>query len=359
MAADAFLVLERLTKRFGAVTAVDDVSLSLASGEILALLGPSGSGKTTILRLLAGFETPDAGRVIVGGDDVTRLAPVARRFGMVFQHYALFPHLDVAGNVGFGLEGRGMSDREKRARIDESLALVDLAGYGARRIGQLSGGQQQRVALARALAPEPRVLLLDEPLSNLDPALRERTRREIRELIHRVGTTTVFVTHEQDEAFDLGDRIAVLRSGHLEQAGTPEELYGEPANAFVAGFVGRSAAVPVTVLDTTERGVRVRILGAEWEIPHQGGKVAPAGKMMLHARPEALWLREPGPGVVSGVVRGRRFTGAGAAYQVELEGGHTLEVGAAPGSARLGDRVGIVPSRRASGGLHLFPVERR
>ena len=359
MVADAFLVLERLTKRFGTVTAVDDVSLSLASGEILALLGPSGSGKTTILRLLAGFETPDAGRVIVGGDDVTRLAPVARRFGMVFQHYALFPHLDVAGNVGFGLEGRGMTDQEKRARIEESLALVDLAGYGARRIGQLSGGQQQRVALARALAPEPRVLLLDEPLSNLDPALRERTRREIRELIHRVGTTTVFVTHEQDEAFDLGDRVAVLRNGHLEQAGTPEDLYGEPANAFVAGFVGRSAAVPVTVLGATERGVRVQILDVEWEIPQRAGTGAPAGAMMLHARPEALWLREPGPGVVSGVVRGRRFTGAGAAYQVELEGGHMLEVGAAPGSARPGDRVGIVPSRRASGGLHLFPVERR
>ena len=359
MVADAFLVLERLTKRFGTVTAVDDVSLSLASGEILALLGPSGSGKTTILRLLAGFETPDAGRVIVGGDDVTRLAPVARRFGMVFQHYALFPHLDVAGNVGFGLEGRGMTDQEKRARIEESLALVDLAGYGARRIGQLSGGQQQRVALARALAPETRVLLLDEPLSNLDPALRERTRREIRELIHRVGTTTVFVTHEQDEAFDLGDRVAVLRNGHLEQAGTPEDLYGEPANAFVAGFVGRSAAVPVTVLGATERGVRVQILDVEWEIPQRAGTGAPAGAMMLHARPEALWLREPGPGVVSGVVRGRRFTGAGAAYQVELEGGHMLEVGAAPGSARPGDRVGIVPSRRASGGLHLFPVERR
>ena len=359
MSADAFLVLDRLTKRFAAVTAVDDVSLSLRAGEILALLGPSGSGKTTILRLLAGFETPDTGRVAVDGEDVTRLAPVARRFGMVFQHYALFPHLDVAGNVGFGLEGRGMSDAQKRARIDESLALVDLAGYGGRRIGQLSGGQQQRVALARALAPEPRVLLLDEPLSNLDPALRERTRREIRDLIHRVGTTTVFVTHEQDEAFDLGDRIAVLRNGRLEQAGTPEELYGDPANAFVAGFVGRSAAVPVTVIGTSERGIRIALFGAEWDVPSRGYDAVPAGAAMLHARPEALWLREPGPGVVAGIVRGRRFTGAGAAYQVELDGGPIVEVAAPPGAARPGDRVGIVPSRRASGGLHLFPAERR
>ncbi|HEU4829029.1 MAG TPA: ABC transporter ATP-binding protein [Gemmatimonadales bacterium] len=359
MGADRFLVLEHLTRRFGAVTAVDDVSISLAAGEILALLGPSGSGKTTILRLLAGFEAPDTGRVIVGGDDVTGLAPVARRFGMVFQHYALFPHLDVAGNVGFGLEGRGMSEPQKRARIEESLALVDLAGYADRRIGQLSGGQQQRVALARALAPEPRVLLLDEPLSNLDPALRERTRREIRELIHRVGTTTVFVTHEQDEAFDLGDRVAVLRNGRLEQAGTPEELYGQPANAFVAGFVGRSAAVPVQVTGNTERGVRIALFGAEWDIPQREGGAVKPGPAMLHARPEALWLREPGPGVVSGVVRGRRFTGAGAAYQVELDGGSILEVGAAPGAAQPGDRVGIVPSRRASGGLHLFPMDRR
>jgi ABC-type Fe3+/spermidine/putrescine transport system ATPase subunit len=215
------------------------------------------------------------------------------------------------------------------------------------------------VALARALAPEPRVLLLDEPLSNLDPALRERTRREIRDLIHRVGTTTLFVTHEQDEAFDLGDRVAVLRNGRLEQAGTPEELYGEPANAFVAGFVGRSAAVPVMVTGRSERGIRIALFGAEWEIPSREDAALPAGAAMLHARPEALWLREPGPGIVSGIVRGRRFTGAGAAYQVELDGGHLVEVAAPPGAARPGDRVGIVPSRRASGGLHLFALERR
>ena len=191
-----------------------------------------------VLRLLAGFETPDAGRILVEGEDVTAVEPVHRRFGMVFQHYALFPHLDVGRNVGFGLESLGMKGPELAERVARALALVDLAGLERRRIDQLSGGQQQRVALARALAPEPRVLLLDEPLSNLDPTLRERTRREIRELIRRVGITTVLVTHEQDEAFDLGDRVAVLRSGKLEQVGTPDELYAAPANRFVGGFVG-------------------------------------------------------------------------------------------------------------------------
>ena len=205
---------------------------------MLALLGPSGSGKTTTLRLLAGFEAPDSGRVVVDGEDVTRVEPVGRRFGMVFQHYALFPHLDVGQNVAFGLESAGARGDELRGRVARALELVDLAGFERRRVGQLSGGQQQRVALARALAPEPRVLLLDEPLSNLDPTLRERTRREIRDLIRRLGITTVLVTHEQDEAFDLGDRVAVLRSGRLEQVGTPDELYGAPANLFVGRLRG-------------------------------------------------------------------------------------------------------------------------
>ncbi|HEU5049974.1 MAG TPA: ABC transporter ATP-binding protein, partial [Gemmatimonadales bacterium] len=327
MGADSsYLVLEGLTRRFGSVTAVDGVSLAIAPGEILALLGPSGSGKTTLLRLLAGFEAPDAGRVLVAGEDVTGVTPVARRFGMVFQHYALFPHLDVAQNVAFGLESRRMESAEIRRRTDEALALVDLSGFERRRIAQLSGGQQQRVALARALAPEPRVLLLDEPLSNLDPALRERTRREIRELIHRVGITTVFVTHEQDEAFDLGDRIAVLRGGELQQVGTPEALYGAPANPFVAAFIGRAASVPVEILGRSGAGLRIAIAGVEWDVPANEGERSAPGPAQLIARPEALWLRPPEPGMLAGTVAGRRFTGAGAAYLVTLEGGHVLEV---------------------------------
>ncbi|HEX6199743.1 MAG TPA: ABC transporter ATP-binding protein, partial [Thermoanaerobaculia bacterium] len=193
----AFLEIDRLSKRFGDLRVLDRVSLAVEEGEVLALLGPSGSGKTTFLRLLAGFETSDEGTIRAGGRAVEALPPARRGFGMVFQHYALFPHLTVAGNVAFGLETTGASRAEIAGRVAEVLGLVDLAGFESRRIEELSGGQQQRVALARALAPGPRLLLLDEPLSNLDPELRERTRRELLEAIRRVGITTVLVTHEQ------------------------------------------------------------------------------------------------------------------------------------------------------------------
>jgi ABC-type Fe3+/spermidine/putrescine transport system ATPase subunit len=354
-----FLQLEGLVKRFDGVVAVDRLSLSLAQGEMLALLGPSGSGKTTTLRLLAGFETPDSGRVLVDGEDVTRVEPVTRRFGMVFQHYALFPHLDVGENVAFGLQSLGVRGRDLAERGARALELVDLAGYAQRRIGQLSGGQQQRVALARALAPEPRVLLLDEPLSNLDPTLRERTRHEIRELIHRVGITTVLVTHEQDEAFELGDRVAVLRGGRLEQVGTPDELYTAPANPFVGGFIGRSSTLEVTVLGPAPRGVRVAISGVEWEIEAGAGHpgVSPGPAMML-VRPEALRLTAPAPGAVQATVTGRRFVGPSALFQAVTDQGAELEVAAPAHAVEPGARVGIMPSRREGGGIHLFPVER-
>jgi putative spermidine/putrescine transport system ATP-binding protein len=352
-----FLAVEGLTKRFDRVTAAEDVTLSLAQGEMLALLGPSGSGKTTVLRLLAGFETPDAGRILVEGEDVTAVEPVRRRFGMVFQHYALFPHLDVGQNVGFGLETLGVRGAELGERVTRALVLVDLAGLERRRVDQLSGGQQQRVALARALAPEPRVLLLDEPLSNLDPTLRERTRREIRELIRRLGITTVLVTHEQDEAFDLGDRVAVLRSGCLEQVGTPDELYAAPANRFVAGFVGRSSVLPVTVLGPTAWGTRVSVEGVEWEIERPAGHpVMLPGPALLLVRPEALRLGDD-PQAIPGRVTARRFTGPASYFTVLTGGGGTLEVMAPPAAVQPGERVGILPSRRAAGGLHLFPAD--
>jgi ABC-type Fe3+/spermidine/putrescine transport system ATPase subunit len=352
-----FLRLEGLTKRFDGTVAVDSLSLALERGEMLALLGPSGSGKTTTLRLLAGFETPDAGRVWVENEDVTTVEPVARRFGMVFQHYALFPHLDVGANVAFGLESLRIRGGELDQRVARALALVDLAGFERRRIAQLSGGQQQRVALARALAPEPRVLLLDEPLSNLDPSLRERTRGEIRELIRRVGITTVLVTHEQDEAFDLGDRVAVLRGGRLEQVGSPEDLYAAPANPFVAEFVGRSSRIAVTVLGPTERGVRVSLEGVEWELTDGASPegAVPPGEALMVVRPEALRLMAPAPGAVAGTVAERRFTGAASLFTVATDGGARLEVTGPPRSVRPGDRVGIMPSRRSGGGIHLFP----
>jgi ABC-type Fe3+/spermidine/putrescine transport system ATPase subunit len=348
-----FLQLDSLSKRFDGTVAVDGLSLSIERGEMLALLGPSGSGKTTTLRLLAGFEVPDQGKVLVEGGDVTRLDPVARRFGMVFQHYALFPHLDAGENVAFGLESLGVSGEELQRRVARALALVDLTGFERRRIGQLSGGQQQRVALARALAPEPRVLLLDEPLSNLDPSLRERTRREIRALIRRVGITTVLVTHEQDEAFDLGDRVAVLRGGRLQQVGSPEDLYASPENEFVARFVGRSSALGAVVLGATGRGVRVAIEGVEWVLTET--PELPQGPALMIVRPEALRLMPPAAGALQGTVTERRFTGAASLFTVLTDGGTSLEITGPPRSVMAGERVGIMPSRRAGGGIHLFP----
>jgi ABC-type Fe3+/spermidine/putrescine transport system ATPase subunit len=355
----AFLRLDGLVKRFDGTAAVDHVSLALERGELLALLGPSGSGKTTTLRLLAGFETPDEGRVLVEGEDVTGVAPVSRRFGMVFQHYALFPHLDVRANIAFGLESLGVSGVDLDRRVDRTLALVDLKGFGARRIAQLSGGQQQRVALARALAPEPRVLLLDEPLSNLDPTLRERTRREIRDLIHRVGITTVLVTHEQDEAFELGDRVAVMRGGRLEQVGTPDELYEAPTNAFIGGFVGRSTTVEVTVLGATARGMRIALDGVEWDLEGVPKDALLPGRARMLVRPEALRITRPEPGAVPATVTGRRFVGPSAIFTVRTDEGAVLEVIAPPQAVPAGARVGLLPSRRASGGIHLFPLDGR
>jgi len=318
-----YLTLAGLGVRFSSTVTIGPVSIDIARGEILALLGPSGSGKTTLLRLLAGFEHADLGRVVIEDEDVTAVTPARRRVGMVFQHYALFPHLDVGDNVAFGLQSKGTPGGVGVAeQVGRALALVDLTGFERRKVQELSGGQQQRVALARALAPSPRVLLLDEPLSNLDPSLRERTRRELRQLIKRVGITAVFVTHEQEEAFDLGDRIAVLNAGRLEQIGTPEDLYERPASLFVGTFVGRANVV---------RGATAQALGAA------------AGQVVL-VRPEQLRFAVPGGrpegvGRLAGVVTERRYTGAAAFFQVTTDTGERLEVQAEPDAAAVGERV--------------------
>ena len=350
-----FLELRGLTKSFGSQRAVDNVSLTIKRGEILALLGPSGSGKTTTLRLLAGFETPDSGQVLVEGDNVTPLAPVHRRFGMVFQHYALFPHLDVGENVAFGLESLGVRGAELVNRVARALVLVDLAGFERRRVAQLSGGQQQRVALARALAPEPRVLLLDEPLSNLDPTLRERTRREIRDLIHRVGITTVLVTHEQEEAFDLGDRVALLKDGRLQQFGTPDELYDQPATPFVAGFIGRATPLEGRIVNLDQGSLVAEVAGVELRAAARNG-IAMGRPVLLMTRPEAFAADAAAPGRLNGSVISRQFVGASAFFTIQLEQGPSIEIAAAPQSLRIGDRIGMVPTGR---GLHAFPLEQR
>ncbi|MBV8199560.1 MAG: ABC transporter ATP-binding protein [Acidobacteria bacterium] len=365
-----FLLLDRLVKTFGDGGAgaagagprggrvLDGLTLAVDRGEVVALLGPSGSGKTTALRLIAGFEALDAdsaggadgaggGRVLIEGQDVSGLPPARRNCGMVFQHYALFPHLTVGGNVAFGLEGRGLDRSQVRSRVAAALALVDLPGFERRRVGEISGGQQQRVALARALAPEPRVLLLDEPLSNLDPALRERTRRELRRAVRRVGITTLLVTHEQEEAFYLGDRVAVLESGVLHQVGTPEELYDRPATRFVATFVGRASVLPGTFEGSGEAG-RVRLGGLDVAWPGVAAAPLAAGDAVeLVVRPEALALVAPGtPGALTGRVAERRYAGAATYYQVEPAGapGLEIEVAAGAGAAGLGDEVGVAPA---------------
>ncbi|MEO8478099.1 MAG: ABC transporter ATP-binding protein [Gemmatimonadota bacterium] len=340
------VIVEHVAKRFDETAVVRDVSLTVAEGEVMALLGPSGSGKTTMLRLIAGFESPDAGRILLSGRDVTGVSAVDRRCGMVFQHYALFPHLSVGENVAYGLAGRQMDGAARMARVSEALALVDLTGYASRAVTALSGGQQQRVALARALAPEPAVLLLDEPLSNLDPSLRERTRRELRELVRRIGITTILVTHEQEEAFELADRVALLLNGVLEQVGSPEDLYGHPATPAVAGFIGRVMAVPGTVVSITEGEAVVRALGTTLGATARGLEVG--AKVDLLLRPEALVI-DPA-GTIAGVVEHRRFVGARDLLLVRC-GELDLEVLADPMSAAVGSPVHLSPS---GVGAHAF-----
>jgi ABC-type Fe3+/spermidine/putrescine transport system ATPase subunit len=326
-----FLVLDGLDKSFGTNRVLRELSLEIEKGEVLALLGPSGSGKTTALRLIAGFEAPDRGRIGVDGEDVTGLPPSRRRFGMVFQHYALFPHLTVGENVAFGLDKA--SKEESRRRVAEALAQVDLPGFEARRVGEISGGQQQRVALARALAPEPRVLLLDEPLSNLDPTLRERTRRELRTAIRKIGITTVLVTHEQEEAFHLGDRVAVLHGGILHQVGSPEDLYERPATRFVAGFVGRASAFP----GTYEGDGKVRLPSGDAWAGEPAGDLRPGEPAELVVRPESLVFISGG---LPGRVMERRYAGPVSYFQVALNG-HEVEVMAPSGAASEGDAVSV------------------
>jgi putrescine transport system ATP-binding protein len=324
----ALVTFEQVTKRFGAFAAVDGLSLDIREREFFALLGPSGCGKTTLLRLLAGFETPDGGRVLLAGQDLAGVPPYRRPVNMMFQSYALFPHLTVAGNVAFGLRQDGLPRDEIAARVDEMLALVQLSGFGARKVDQLSGGQRQRVALARSLAKRPKLLLLDEPLAALDRKLREETRFELKELQTRLQTTFVIVTHDQDEAMTVADRIALMHQGRLEQVGTPVELYERPNSRWVAGFVGDVNLIEARVgqvypkFVTLERGA-MRLRVAE-------GAVAPGATVAVALRPEKIRIAHAEPdgapeNGAAGVVTDIGYLGTLSIYKVRLDEGLVLK----------------------------------
>lgn len=254
-----FLSVENLSKTYGTTQVVKGVSFGFAKGEFISLLGPSGCGKTTILRMIAGFETPSAGAIRVDGKDITGLKSNQRQLGMVFQAYALFPNLNVGDNIGYGLKVAGMPREERRARVEEMLKLIGLPGYEKRYPYEMSGGQQQRVALARAIAPRPRLLLLDEPLSALDAKIRVSLREEIRAIQRELGITTVFVTHDQEEALSISDRIVVMNAGNIEQLGTPHEIYNRPSTRFAATFVGHLNTLPADRFGP-DRAIRPELL---------------------------------------------------------------------------------------------------
>ena len=313
--------VDRVEKRFGEVVAVDGVTLDIEHGEFFALLGPSGCGKTTLLRLLAGFEVPDTGTIAIDGEDMTGVPPYRRPVNMMFQSYALFPHMSVAGNIGFGLRQQGLSRAEIEPRVARLLDLVELGGLGGRRPAQLSGGQRQRVALARALAREPKLLLLDEPLAALDRKLRARTQVELVSLQRRLGLTFVVVTHDQEEALGMASRIAVMEKGRLAQVGTPAEIYDRPASRFVADFIGE---VNLFEGEARATGETVSLSGPEGEIRAHG--TAPVAALAV--RPEAISVSATRPGagdnVLEGKLEGLRFRGDDSIAHVRLASGKVV-----------------------------------
>jgi spermidine/putrescine transport system ATP-binding protein len=344
------VVFERLAKAFGDVAAVRDVSLDVRAGEFLTLLGPSGCGKTTLLRLLAGFETPDAGRILISGRDVTARPPHRRPVNTVFQQYALFPHRTVGGNVAFGLEMQGRGKAEIAERVEKALEMVRLGGLGGRRVSQLSGGQQQRVALARAVVLEPEVLLLDEPMAALDLKLRQEMRVEVKNLQERLGITFVFVTHDQDEALVMSDRIAVMNHGRLEQVDAPEVLYDRPRTRFVADFLAVRNLLPATVVSVAAGRAALRTRGGVALDAADDGGYRPGDAVWIGVRPERMRL-EDGAGAgnrLTGTLVDEIYLGDRTDWRVQL-GEETVTVAEPASSAR--------PRRRGDAVTVSFPPE--
>ena len=324
------LTFDRLGKSYGDHAVVQDVSLRIAEGEFVSLLGPSGCGKTTILRMVAGLVEPSGGRILIGADDVTHLPPNRRGLGLVFQSYALFPHLTVFENVAFGLRRRKVTGEELSRRVNEALAMVRLGSFGTRYPRQLSGGQQQRVAIARAIAPRPRVLLFDEPLSNLDAQLREEMQIELKRLQRSLGITTLFVTHDQGEALSMSDRVGVMARGVIQQLATPEDIYHRPQTAFVAGFIGKPNRFPGRVAARAGAGGRLD-LGGGLSLAAARVDQAEGAAVSVIIRQEAIGIA-PGPaaaGQLAGTIALRAFTGARVQYVIRLAGGLELVAEAA------------------------------
>jgi spermidine/putrescine transport system ATP-binding protein len=317
--------LQNVTKRFGEVRAVDSVSLAIRQGEFLTLLGPSGCGKTTLLRMLAGFEAPDAGRVLLGGRDVTEVPPYRRDVTTVFQHYALFPHMNVFENVAFGLERRRLSREETERRAARALEMVRMSGLDLRQPGELSGGQQQRVALARALVLEPKVLLLDEPLAALDLKLRKEMQLELKELQRGLGISFIYVTHDQEEALTMSDRIAVMNAGHIEQLGRAEEIYERPATEFVAGFIGVSNIIEGTVESVSEGHSIIDIGGSRIYATAAG--LTPGQGVRLLVRPEKIRISaETSKQALAARIESAVYLGESTQWRVSLDGGQAITV---------------------------------
>ncbi|MBD3185126.1 polyamine ABC transporter ATP-binding protein [Candidatus Poribacteria bacterium] len=319
--------LENISKKFDDVVAVDKINLTIKDGEFFSLLGPSGCGKTTILRMIAGFYHPTFGNIYFNDRDVSALPPNKRNTGMVFQSYALFPHMTVSENVAFGLRVRKINASERKQRVSDALKLVDLSGYEDRKVTQLSGGQQQRVALARAVVIEPSILLLDEPLSNLDAKLRRDTRDQIQRLQRELKITTVYVTHDQEEALTLSDRIALLRKGVCQQIGTPDEIYNHPSNAFVASFIGRSNLLEGKVLEN--EGIMLIKVEDDLKLNVSSQKkLEPDQNVTLAIRPETIMLhknQESRLNTFEGVVELRQFNGYTVEYNIDVQG-HKINV---------------------------------
>ena len=305
----SFVAISQLCKSYGAHQVVRKVDLDIQRGEFVSLLGPSGCGKTTVLRMIAGFETASSGHIVINGEDVTALPPAKRNIGMVFQAYALFPNMNVADNVGFGMKIAGRASAEIKARVAEMLDLIKLANLASRYPWQLSGGQQQRVALARALAVKPRVLLLDEPLSALDAKIRVSLREEIRSVQRTLGITTIFVTHDQEEALSISDRVVVMNEGRIEQLGTPPQIYNTPRTRFVASFIGTLTLLPARVVDPALGTLLVD--GQHIHAAEAIGKSAAGSMVTLALRPEAVrLLAEDAGNCLRGAVETISFLGS-------------------------------------------------